>query len=267
MLEVKGAQEEVREHARGQQRPGGAGAGEAAQAKDAQRQDRVFDAGLERKEASQQRHRGAAETEGVRRQPALIGRGHDRVDADHHRRGDQHGAQHVDTLPQAQPLLLLDQPPAEKERRDADRKIDEEDPVPVDGFGQHPAGQQTQRAPAGDHEREHAHGLGALFGPGEAGDQQRDDDAGRKRAAHPLQRAGRDKGDRVLSQPAEHGRHREHHHAGEEHLLAPDQVPGAAGQQEQAAVGDQVGVDDPGQVGLAEVQVPLDRRQRHVHDR
>ena len=40
--------------------------------------------------------------------------------------------------------------------------------------------------------------------------------------------------------------------------LTPDQVPEAAGQEQEAAEGDEVGVHDPGQVGLAEVQVALD---------
>ena len=47
---------------------------------------------------------------------------------------------------------------------------------------------------------------------------------------------------------------------GEEHRPAADQVAEAAGEQEQAAEGDQVGVDDPGEVVLAEAEVVLDRR-------
>jgi hypothetical protein len=41
----------------------------------------------------------------------------------------------------------------------------------------------------------------------------------------------------------------------------------AAGQQQQAAEGDQVGVDDPGETGLGEAQVALDRGQGDVHHR
>ena len=40
-----------------------------------------------------------------------------------------------------------------------------------------------------------------------------------------------------------------------------------AGQEQQAAEGDEERVDDPGQVALAEVEVLLDRGQRDVHDR
>ena len=42
---------------------------------------------------------------------------------------------------------------------------------------------------------------------------------------------------------------------------------GPAGEQEQAAIRDEVGVDDPRQVGLGEMKVVLDRRQGDVHDR
>ena len=40
-----------------------------------------------------------------------------------------------------------------------------------------------------------------------------------------------------------------------------------AGEQQQAAEGDQVGVDDPGEVALGEAEVVLDRGQRDVDDR
>ena len=44
-------------------------------------------------------------------------------------------------------------------------------------------------------------------------------------------------------------------------------VAEAAGEQQQTAVGDQVRVHDPGQAGLAELEVFFDRGQRDVHDR
>ena len=38
-------------------------------------------------------------------------------------------------------------------------------------------------------------------------------------------------------------------------------------EQQKAAEGEQIGIDDPGEGRLGEVQVLPDRRQRHVHDR
>ena len=47
----------------------------------------------------------------------------------------------------------------------------------------------------------------------------------------------------------------------------PIRSPSRPGEQQQAAEGDQVGVDDPGEVALREAEVVLDRGQRDVHDR
>ena len=56
------------------------------------------------------------------------------------------------------------------------------------------------------------------------------------------------------------------HEAGQEHAPLAEQITEPAGQQEQAAEGDQVGVDHPREAALGEPQVALDRRQRDVHD-
>jgi hypothetical protein len=53
----------------------------------------------------------------------------------------------------------------------------------------------------------------------------------------------------------------------ERNTVATDQVAEPAGQEQEAAERDQVGVDDPAQVRLCEVQVALDRRQRDVDHR
>ena len=45
-----------------------------------------------------------------------------------------------------------------------------------------------------------------------------------------------------------------------------DEIAHPAGQQQQPAERDEVGVDDPGQAVLREVQLVLDGRQRDVHD-
>ncbi len=66
---------------------------------------------------------------------------------------------------------------------------------------------------------------------------------------------------------AEQRGEREQRHAQQEHALAADQVAEPAGQQQEAAEGDEECVDDPGEVALGEVEVVLDRRQGNVHDR
>ncbi len=173
----------------------------------------------------------------------------------------------VHTPAQAEAFVLFHQPRPEQHRADADRKVDEKDPVPVDQLRQRASGEQPKRAAAGDHEHEDAHRLGALRGLGEAGDDEGEDDSRGHRAADTLQESRRDQGRGVDSQAIESRGHGEDRHACEEHPLAADQVAGPAGEQEQAAVGDQVAVDDPGEVGLGEVKVALDRGQGDVHDR
>ena len=52
----------------------------------------------------------------------------------------------------------------------------------------------------------------------------------------------------------------EQRHAGKEHLLAADEVAQPASHEQEAPEGDEVGVDDPGQTGLAEGEAALDGR-------
>ena len=58
----------------------------------------------------------------------------------------------------------------------------------------------------------------------------------------------------LVGRPARDGGEGEQADAGEEDLLSPDQVAQASRHEEEAAEGDEVGVDHPGQAGLAEVQ-------------
>ena len=55
-------------------------------------------------------------------------------------------------------------------------------------------------------------------------------------------------------------------HAAEEDPLVAEQVAEPAREQQEAAEGEQVGVDHPGQRGLREAEVGADRGQRDVHD-
>ena len=130
-----------------------------------------------------------------------------------------------------------------------------------------PPASRPMRAAARDREGEDAHRLGALVRLGEAGDDEGDDNASGKGGADALEEAGHHQQGRVGGEPAQHRGGGEEDDPAQEDLLAADQVARPPRQQHEAAVGDEVGVDDPGQVGLAEVQVPLDRRQGDVHDR
>ena len=93
---------------------------------------------------------------------------------------------------QAEAGTVLDQPRAEREHGDADRQVDVEDPVPVDGLDERAAEQQAERAAGGDDEHVRAHRLHALVGAREVGDDEGDDHRGGDRAAETLEEAGGD---------------------------------------------------------------------------
>ena len=92
MLQVEGADEEVHEEAREQERPGAARTHQRADAEDAHRHQWVLQPRLQQHEYRTQPERRSHQAEGVRRRPPVVGRGHDAVNAEDQRCGDQDGA-------------------------------------------------------------------------------------------------------------------------------------------------------------------------------
>jgi hypothetical protein len=90
---------------------------------------------------------------------------------------------------------------------------------------------------------------------------------GDQRGTEPLEAAREDQRRRRVGEAVEERGACEHDHACEEDALAAEQIAGAAAEEQEAAEGQRVGVDDPLQVALGHVQVGLDRRQGDVHDR
>ena len=99
-------------------------------------------------------------------------------------------------------------------------------------------------------------------GRGEDGECRRGEDG----RAEPLHRAGGHQPRLVLGQAAEEARRREHREADQEDAASAEEVGGPTAQKQEAGEGQRVRVDDPLQARRAEVQVPLDGGQRHVHD-
>jgi hypothetical protein len=87
------------------------------------------------------------------------------------------------------------------------------------------------------------------------------------RRAEALEGARRDQLALGGRQAAEQRREREQDEADGEDAAAAEQVGHATAEQQEAAEDERVGVDDPGQVLLGEIEVAADRRQRHVDDR
>jgi hypothetical protein len=139
--------------------------------------------------------------------------------------------------------------------------------VPVDGLGEHAAGEQPDGAAGRGDEAVDADRLGLLPRLGEHRDDHPEHHGRGQRAADALDEARRDQHALGLGGRAQHRGDREHGQADEEDAPLAEQVAQAAGQQQQAAERDQVGVDHPGEAALREAEVVLDRGQRHVHDR
>ncbi len=190
----------------------------------------------------------------------------DAVDGEHHAQRHQHRAGDVEAGGTGDDLVLGQDPLREHPDGDPDRDVDQEDPVPVQQAGQHAAEQGADRATAGHHEAEDAHRLGALTGVGEQAHDQGQGDCRDGCTAESLDGAARDEQAGRWREAAGDRRHGERHHAGLEDPLVAEQVAEPAGEQQEAAERQQVGVDDPGQRGLREAEVGLDRGQRHVDD-
>ena len=158
-------------------------------------------------------------------------------------------------------------PRRESEHRDPDRKVDEEDPVPVERVREDAAEQHTDAPAGGHHESEHPHRLRAFRGLGEEEHDQREGDRGDDRAADPLHRSRAFEHVLRARETTGERRQREERDSGEEHPPVPEQVTEPAAEQEKAAEREQVGVDHPRERGLREAEIGADRRQRDVHDR
>ena len=152
----------------------------------------LLDAGLERDERRHQHGGERAHAEHVRRRPAVGGRLDDRVDRAHQRGGDEQRAEPVHPVLEPEPAVGAHDRAAERERRDADREVDEEHPVPAQRLGEQAAGEQAERAAGDRDEHVRAHRPGALRGLRELGDDDRQDHRRLGGGADALQQAGGD---------------------------------------------------------------------------
>ncbi len=139
--------------------------------------------------------------------------------------------------------------------------------MPVEHVGEHASEEHADRSAAGGDEAEDTHRLGALGRLGEQahhqGQRDRRDDGATEaldgpRADQELLRAGKPAGDRG---------EREQGDADQEQAPMPVEITEPPAEQQEAAEGEQVGVDDPRKRRLGEPEVGPDRRQRDVHDR
>jgi hypothetical protein len=154
-----------------------------------------------------------------------------------------------------------------REDRRADREVHEEDPVPVEHVGDHPAEQDARGAAPREDEAEHPHRLRPLGRLDEQGHDQGERDRRDDGAAETLHRARRDELPLGAGETAGERRDREEADPREEKPAMTEQVAEPASQQKEAAERQQVCVHDPCERLLREPEVVADRRERDVHDR
>jgi hypothetical protein len=197
----------------------------------------------------------------------VVGRAHDRVDGEHQGAGDEGGASDVRPLREADAFVPIEQPHRQQRRRDPDRQVDEEDPVPVDRLGEHAARQQADGAAGRCDEAVDPDRPSLLARLGEHGDDHAQDHGRRHGTADALHEPRPNQQGLALRQAAHERRGGEDRQADQEDAPAADEVAQPPGEQQQTSERDQVCVDHPGKARLREAQIALNRGQRHVHDR
>jgi len=152
------------------------------------------------------------------------------------------------------------------DRRHADRDVEVEDRLPAEAVGEGAADQRPDRHRDPDRGTVDPHRGAALAAGRELLGDQRQRDREHHRAADALQAAGEVEEGRVGRQRAEQRGDREDREAEGEDAPAAEPVGERAGGQQEHRERQDVGVDDPLEVGEARVERRTQVGQRHVHD-
>ncbi len=245
VLHVQGEEEEHRQEAGEGDQLGKVGGGEPLDAEDRQRDERVRAALLVDHERGQQREGSGELADRAGRAPALIGCLHQRVDQQQHPAGDHDGADDVEVRERRAASLTRNQPEDRAEQEHGDRGVDEQHPAPARSLGQHAA----EKHPGGRGEPGHATPdaerrvpIGTLP---EAGRQQRQRGREHHRGAQALREAGADQHAGVPGESAGERRECEQRCPGDEDAAAAEQVAGAAAEEHESAIGEQVAAEHP----------------------
>ena len=243
------------------------GAHQRAGAQDAEPDERLRGAQLDRHERDQQGddERERADDRGVA--PADFGRLDHGADEQQHGGGDRERAGDVVAPPRAgDDPVARDHTPRQDQDRQRERDREQEGPAPA---------QLGQQAAEHEAEREAARPGGGVVGERPVAvralrERRRDDrQPGRRgeRGAHALDHAGDDEQRAVVDETADRGGDEEHAQPDQQHPPAAEQVGGAAAEQQQAAVAEHVAGHDPLELRRGQAELGADRRQRHADHR
>ena len=180
--------------------------------------------------------------------------------------GDEHRAERVERL-HARVTALLQQHGRKRDCGQADRDVDEEDPLPREGVGDDPAQQDARSGAEAADCAPNAERDVPLPALGEGGHQDRKGGRRDRGRAEPLDRPGADQRGVVPGETAQERADREQDEAGHEDPAPAEQVGCAAAKEQEASEDECVGGDHPLQVRLREAQIRLDRGKCDVHDR
>jgi hypothetical protein len=159
------------------------------------------------------------------------GRLHKAVHSEHARRGHEQPAADIDAVAHPEAVVVVNQGQGDDGGGDTERQVDEEDPMPAERLGQDPTNEQTDSTPGGTDEGVDAHRFGPLEGLGVEVDEDPEDHGAFDGRADALDEAGGGEQEGTVRQSAQHRRHGEEDHAGDEDLLASHQIAEPAGHQ------------------------------------
>ena len=233
----------------------------------AERHQRGADARLDPEKDSEERTRGGEQAQRPGRRPADLVAVDDRVHGQHQRGGHRHRAGDVEARLALEAAATRDQSERQRDDGDADREVDEEDPVPAEHVGEDAAEQHAEAAATRGHEPEDAHRLRALGRLREERHHQRERDRRDDRGAESLDGPRADQELLRLCQPARERGEREEDDSSQEQPAVSEEVAEPAAEQQEPAERQQVRVHDPCQRGVRESEVRLDRRKRDADDR
>ena len=162
---------------------------------------------------------------------------------------------------------LVQQHRCEQRGRDADRDVDEEDPRPAEIARQDTAEQDAGGGATAGGSAIDAECEVAVTPLSEGGHEQRQRSRREQRTAEALEGAEADQRCFRPGDPAEQRARREEQQSPDEEAAPTKQVGKPAPEQQRATEEDGVRRDHPLQALIGKVEVGLDRRQCHVHDR
>ena len=214
-----------------------------------------------------QHGRDGEEAERTGREPVVLVGLDDRVDEQREAGRDEHRADQVEGADGVLHAALVEQARREQDGREADRRVDEEDPFPADVLREHAAQQHAHRSAGSGDGTPHGQRLVALVALGERRGEDRERRGRDHRGAETLNRARADQEVAGCGKAAGQRCDREDGQTGHEQPATAEQVGTPAAQQQEPAERQRVGARDPLQARVGEVQIDLDRRQRDVDDR